>query len=126
MVRYLRHAALLLMSTQAIFAQVATGTVTGYVHDTTDAAIVGAKVNIVESETGERRETVTNERGEFNAPYLRRGLYDITVTASGFKSQSFAGVTLAVDQTVRLPITLQPGVVEQSVDVTAAAPLLDS
>jgi hypothetical protein len=31
-----------------------------------------------------------------------------------------------VDQTVRLPITPQPGVVAQSVDITAAAPLLDS
>ena len=89
-------------------------------------AIVGAKVSIVEADTGERRETVTNERGEFNAPYLRRGLYTISVAAAGFKGQTFSGVTLAVDQTVRLPITLQPGVVEQSVEVTAAAPLLDS
>jgi hypothetical protein len=125
--RYLRGAALFLIgSMQAGFAQVATGTITGYVHDTSDAAIVGAKVTMVEAETGERRETVTNERGEFNAPYLRRGQYNITVTSTGFKSQSFSGIPLAVDQTVRFPITLEPGTLEQSVEVTAAAPLLDS
>jgi Carboxypeptidase regulatory-like domain/TonB dependent receptor-like, beta-barrel len=123
---YLRYAALLAMSAQGIFAQVATGTITGYVHDSSDAAILGAKISIVESETGEHRDTVTNDRGEFNAPYLRRGLYSVTVTVPGFKTQSFSGITLAVDQAVRLPITMQPGVVEQSVEVTAAAPLLDS
>ena len=106
--------------------QVSTGTITGYVHDSTDAVIIGAKVSIVQTETGERRDTVTNERGEFNAPYLRRGAYSVTVSMAGFRSQTFTDITLAVDQTVRLPITLQPGVVEQSVEVTAAAPLLDS
>jgi hypothetical protein len=69
MVRYLRHGALLLMSTQAIFAAVATGTVTGYVHDAADAAIVGVKVNTVESETGERRETA-EKRLSFGLSFL--------------------------------------------------------
>ncbi len=45
---------------------------------------------------------------------------------SGFRGQTINGIPLAVDQTVRLPITLMPGVVEQSVEVTAAAPLVDS
>jgi len=50
---YLRYAALfLVISAPAAYAQVATGTITGYVHDATEAAIVGAKVSIVESETG--------------------------------------------------------------------------
>ena len=88
--------------------------------------IIGAKVNIVNTETNERRETLTNERGEFNAPYLRRGTYSVSVSMPGFRSQTFTDITLAVDQTVRLPAILQPGAVEQSIEVTAAAPLLDS
>ncbi len=124
--KHLRYAALCLLSMHAVLAQVSTGTITGYVHDSSDAAVVGAKVSIVETQTGERRETVTNERGDFNAPYLQRGTYSVTVSANGFKTQQFTTVQLAVDQTMRLPVTLQPGVVEQSVDVTAAAPLLDS
>lgn len=124
--KYLRYAALYLLGTHALLAQVSTGTITGYVHDASDAAVVGAKVSILETQTSERRETVTNERGDFNAPYLQRGTYSVTVSANGFKTQQFTAVQLAVDQTVRLPVTLQPGVVEQSVDVTASAPLLDS
>jgi hypothetical protein len=41
----LRYAALLAMSAPAMLGQVPTGTVTGYVHNTTDNAMVGAKVN---------------------------------------------------------------------------------
>src|SRR5205085_8374817 len=107
-------------------AQVSTGTITGYVHDSSEAAIIGAKVSIIQLATSERRETVSNERGEFNAPYLRRGDYSVTVTAPGFKSQTLTGIVLAVDQTVKLPVVLQPGVVEQSVEVTDAAPLIDT
>lgn len=109
-----------------VLAQVSTDTITGYVHDSSDAVIIGAKVSIVQLETSERRETLTNERGEFNAPYLRRGVYSVTVLAPGFKGQTLTGVQLSVDQTVKLPVTLQPGVVEQSIEVTGAAPLVDS
>ena len=48
------------------------------------------------------------------------------VTAAGFKGQTLTGIGLAVDQTVKLPVVLQPGVVEQSIEVTGAAPLVDA
>jgi hypothetical protein len=48
----------------AASAQVSTGTITGYVHDSSDAVIIGAKVNIVQLATSGHRETITNERGE--------------------------------------------------------------
>src|SRR5260370_27563715 len=105
----LRFFVLQLVALQFATAQVSTGTMTGYVHDSSDAAIVGAKVVIQQLATSERRETVTNERGEFTAPYLRRGEYSVTVTAGGFKGQTFTGIVLAVDPTVKLPVVLQPG-----------------
>jgi hypothetical protein len=120
------QAALLLAGLSAAWAQVSTGTITGYVHDASDAVIIGAKVSITQLDTSERREITTNERGEFTAPYLRRGDYSVTVSAAGFKGQTLTGITLAVDQTVKLPVVLQPGVVEQSIEVTGAAPLVDA
>src|SRR5438874_1642725 len=96
-IQVFRYAALLLAGLGAASAQVSTGTITGYVHDSTDAAIVGAKVDITQLATSEHRETITNERGEFTAPYLRRGEYSVTVTATGFKSQTLTGIVLAVD-----------------------------
>src|ERR1035438_4508661 len=120
----LRCVALLVVGLHAASAQVSTGTITGYVHDSSDAVIIGAKVNITQWPTSERRETVTNDRGEFTAPYMSRGEYSVTVTATGFKSQTLAGIVLAVDQTVKLPVVLNPGVVEQSIEVTDAARLV--
>lgn len=108
------------------FAQVSSGTITGTVRDSTEAVIAGAKVKITQTATSVSRETVTDERGQFSAPNLRPGEYSVTVTAAGFQGRTFTGIVLAVDQTVNLPATLQPGAVEQSIEITAAAPLLDS
>jgi hypothetical protein len=107
-------------------AQVSSGAITGAVRDANDAAIAGAKVKITQIATAVSRETVTDERGQFSAPNLRPGEYSVTVTATGFQSRAFTGIILAVDQTVNLPVVLQPGTVEQSIEITGAAPLLDS
>jgi hypothetical protein len=124
--KFFRYSGLLLLSLGIAAAQVSTGTITGYVHDSSDAAIIGAKIVITQTETSEQRATTSNERGEFNAPYMKRGTYSVTVNMDGFKTQTLTGITLAVDQTVRLPITLEPGVVEQSIEVTGVAPLVDN
>lgn len=110
----------------AAYAQVSSGTITGTVRDATDAVIAGAKVKVTQTATSVSRETVTDDRGQFSAPNLRPGEYAVTVTATGFQGRTFTGIILAVDQTVSLPAVLQPGAVEQSIEVTAAAPLLDS
>jgi carboxypeptidase family protein/TonB-dependent receptor-like protein len=107
-------------------AQVSSGAITGSVRDASDAAVPGAKVKITQTATSVSRETVTDERGQFSAPNLRPGEYSVTVTATGFQGRTFTGIILAVDQTVNLPASLQPGTVEQSIEITGAAPLLDS
>src|SRR5215468_811602 len=118
--------ALLVAFSGAVSAQVSSGAITGTVRDTNDAVIAGAKVKITQLATSAPRETVTDERGQFSAPNLRPGEYSVTVTATGFQGRAFTGIILAVDQTVNLPAVLQPGAVEQTIEVTAAAPLLDS
>ena len=116
---------LLVALSGAVSAQVSSGAITGTVRDTNDAVIAGAKVKITQLATSAPRETVTDERGQFSAPNLRPGEYSVTVTATGFQGRAFTGIILAVDQTVNLPAVLQAGAVEQAIDVTAAAPLLD-
>src|SRR5438128_1098576 len=75
---------------------------------------------------GERRETVSNERGDFTASYLHIGTYSVTVAATGFKSEVNSGLILQVDKVINLSITLQPGAVSESVEVTGTAPLVDA
>src|SRR5262245_60131281 len=127
MKQILRNLSLLLVSLNiSIFAQVSSGTITGSVRDSNGAVITGAKVKITQTATSVARETVTDERGEFSAPNLRPGEYSVTVTANGFQGRNFTGIVLAVDKTVNLPAVLQVGTVEQTVDVTGAAALVDS
>jgi hypothetical protein len=83
-------------------------------------------VTIVNSSTGFQRSLSSNERGDFNAPLIPIGVYDVSVELAGFQRKTLAGIELRVDQTATLSIELRPGTVTDSVEVTAASPLLDS
>src|SRR5689334_10081142 len=123
---FLRLAVLMWIAVPAIVAQVSTGTITGNVRDASGAVVLGAKVTILETRTGERRETMSNERGDFTASYLRIGTYSVTVAATGFKSEVNTGLVLQVDKVITLSFSLQPGAVTESVEVAATAPLVDA
>jgi Carboxypeptidase regulatory-like domain len=123
---FVRYFFLALLVVELAMAQVSTGTITGTVRDSTGAVMQGAKVTVVQQATSESRDSVTNERGEFNVPNLHIGQYSVTVTRDGFKTDVHNGIVLEVDKVLNLPIVLQPGVVTESVEVTGGAPLVDT
>ncbi len=59
-------------------------------------------------------------------PFLQPGDYAVTIGAGGFKSKTLTGIPLRVDQTINLKITLEVGASTESVEITGAAPLVDS
>src|SRR5258708_24023316 len=61
------------------------GTVSGLITDPSSAPVAGAKVTVIETRTGTKLETVSNSAGEYTAPFLAPGDYDIDVQAPGFK-----------------------------------------
>jgi len=107
-------------------SQVATGNIRGTVTDVSEAVISGAKVTLVNVNTGLPRSATTNESGDFNAPSMPLGDYQITVEVPGFQRKVLIGINLQVDQTATIRIVLEPGAVTQSVEVSSAAPLLES
>jgi hypothetical protein len=107
-------------------AQTTTGTIIGVVEDPSGAALMNASVTLTHVNTGSSRETKTNDTGHFNAPVIPPGQYSITVSSPGFASKTLTGVTLLVDQTVNLRISMEVGAVGMSVEVQAAEPLVDS
>jgi len=109
-----------------LFAQTSTGTITGQVQDNSGAALANADVRLTLIANATSRETKTNDSGTFSAPVIPPGEYAITVTAPGFADKTLTGITLRVDQTLNLTISMQPGTVGQSIEVEAAAPLVDS
>jgi hypothetical protein len=110
----------------AAFAQVATGNIRGTVADTTDAVIPNVKVTLTNTGTGAQRVVTTNDSGDFNAPFMPLGDYQIAAEIAGFQKKVMSGINLQVDQTATIRIVLEPGAVTQSVEVTSAAPLLES
>jgi hypothetical protein len=109
-----------------LHAQTSTGTIVGQVLDISGAALPNAEVTLTLVANGTTRATRTNGSGAFSAPVIPPGEYAITVSASGFASKTLTGITLLVDQTLNLTISMQPGTVGQSIEVVGAAPLVDS
>src|SRR5258705_12261564 len=107
-------------------AQVATGNLRGTVSDSTGGVLPNCSVTITHTSTGLIRKVSTNEQGDFNAPSLPVGEYKIAVGARGFQTKVLSGLVLQVDQTAIVPIVLEAGAVTQPIEVTAAAPVLDS
>ena len=105
-------------------AQVSTGTMNIEVQDPTGAVIPGASLTLTRTATGDIRQGTTNDRGAFRASFLPIGDYTAAAEARGFKRKTITGLQLRVDQDLNLTVTLDPGDVIETVEVTAATPLL--
>jgi len=119
--------ALLIISTGKLFGQAgATGTILGTVSDSTGAVLPNVKVTVTNTETGAAYRTLTSSAGDYNAPSLNPGSYSVTAEAPGFEKAKTSGFTLQVDQKVRIDISMKPGAVTVTEEVTASAVTLDT
>ncbi len=119
-------AGLLAVIPQGAFAQQVTAALTGKVSDASGAAIPNARVIATDVDRGSQFPTVTNDDGIFNLPRVPIGTYNLRVEASGFQPAQQNNIILDLNQTVRADFPLQVGNVSSSVDVTSAAPLLQT
>ena len=116
----------LLVTCALATAQVTSGTIVGVTTDSSGAVIPGAGITVVHQGTQDTRKTKTNERGEFNVPFVRTGDYSITAEMQGFRSRTQTGIKIQVDQTVRVEFVLEVGNLSEQVEVTTAAALIDT
>jgi len=125
-----RHVARVLVGHAFLFAAVAfgqtLGEITGQVTDSTGAAVPGAAVTLINIATNATRSTVSTDAGVYTFPSVPPGFYNIKTEHTGFKTAASNNVEVQVQQTVRLDVTLQVGQVSESVEVSAAADLLQS
>jgi hypothetical protein len=108
------------------FGQRITGTILGTVTDPTGAIIPGVTITVTHLETNLRQNTVTNESGYYEIPYLPLGEYVVVAELSGFKKAEVRGVVLRVESQGRVDIKLEVGEVSEKVEVEALAPLLNT
>ena len=104
------------------FAQEAT--LSGTVMDSTSSVLPGVTITAVHQATGNRFVAVTDGRGSFRLP-VRIGEYVVTAELQGFTTVTRGGVQLLVGQNAVLNLQMAPSTLQETVTVTAQAPLLD-
>jgi outer membrane receptor for ferrienterochelin and colicin len=119
-------AVLLLPSVVLAQSQATTGVIEGVVSDASGAALPGVTVTLRNVETNYTQTLVTDSGGRFRGVLLPLGRYDVSASLSGFATRVLRGYQLAVGQTLTADITLTTAAVEESIVVTAEAPLIET
>jgi carboxypeptidase family protein/TonB-dependent receptor-like protein len=118
--------ALLLAMAGGAAAQEFRATIKGQVVDSSQGALPGATVTVRNQETGEVATATSNNEGNYTVPFLRPGLYSVTIEMSGFQKYTRTDMTLQVSQTAEINAKLGLEGVTESVTVSAESPLLES
>jgi outer membrane receptor protein involved in Fe transport len=116
----------LVLTASSLFAQSTTGSFQGTITDSSSAALPGVTVTIINPGTNLVRTTVTNQSGNYDAPLLPPGQYNVSAELTGFRKVEKTGLVLQVNQNARVDFTLELSAIEESVQVTAQAPLVDT
>ena len=96
---------------------------TGTVADSTGGILPGVTVTALLEATGNTFVALTDERGTYRVP-VRVGAYRITAELQGFTTIVRQGIQLLVGQTLVVNLELSPSTIQETITVTAEAPLL--
>src|SRR5258708_5490164 len=106
------------------FAQY-TATVVGTVSDDTGASVPNATVTVRNQNTGEERATATDATGSYVVPSLAVGTYRVEVKSPGMQTIVASNLVLDVGTTVRQDFSLKVATAAETVEITAAAPVIN-
>ncbi len=101
----------LLLVTALLFSAAANGqenqgAIAGNVVDPTGAVVVGAKLTAKGQSTGTVYQAVSSSAGSFRFPNMNIGTYDVTISATGFKTTTLTGILVQVATTSAVEIKL--------------------
>ncbi len=99
-------------------AQTFRGSIVGIVTDSTGAVVPGATVKVRNVATGLERTTQTTAQGNYTLSELPLGKYFVTVTQPGFETSATSNVEVDVATERRVDVTLKPGQVSNTVEVS--------
>ena len=116
---------LLLLTATNAWAQ-ATAQINGSVADNSGAILPGVTVVAIQTDTGVRREAVTNDTGAYALLNLPIGPYRLEASLAGFRSYVQTGIVLQVASNPVIKVTLQLGEVAETLTVQGQAPLVET
>ena len=114
------------ISTVGVALAQTTAGVHGTITDPTNSVVPNAKVTITNIGTQFSQTATTGADGIYSFTLLPVGTYTLRADASGFKALEQTGITLSVNQVLGLNLTLTLGPLSDKVEVTGAAPLVNT
>jgi len=118
--------AALLVAPPTALAQRTTGDIRGVVTDESGAVLPGVTVTLRGSAVQGTPTAVTNESGVYRFPNLAPGTYEITAELASFATKTQTGIAVALGATQEVPVQLNVSTQQETVTVTAEAPVVDS
>jgi len=109
-----------------VFAQTATGIITGTISDPGGAVVANAPLQLKNSETGTLYEAASSTTGNYTFGQLPVGTYELTVTVPGFKTYVRQNLGVQTAQTIRVDLALEVGTAQESVTVSSEASMLST
>src|SRR3989441_6565160 len=117
--------ALFLLASSALGQRGTNGSVEGTITDPQGAAVPGAALTLLNSDTGLKLEATSDENGLFHFSVVPVGSYRLIAEHSGFAKYA-ANVTVDVGAAINLPVQLTIGIQTASVTVTSEAPVIEA
>jgi hypothetical protein len=96
-------------------------TIVGTVTDPSGAIVPNVTITITNVKTGAIRTLTTNDVGQYVAPGLPIGTYDLKAEASGFKLEESKGIVLNVNDRIRVDFQMKMGTKAETVSVESNA-----
>src|SRR6266853_2369243 len=124
--RFLAVAIFVLVTAGTAFSQSDRGTIAGTVLDSSGAVVQGANITATGANTGAIYRTTSTDTGAYLMPDMQVGIYNITITAAGFKISEQKGLVVQINTTSSLDITLQPGAITDTLTVLADIPTIQT
>jgi len=119
-------AVLMMTAVTGAMAQSNYGAVRGIVTDVQGASLANAKVTLTSLGTKIARTTTTNGAGEYSFSAVDPGAYSVLISLEGFKQSENKSVTVDSGNTIPLDMRLEIGSTTQSIEVTAAEPIVNN
>ncbi|MEZ5399342.1 MAG: carboxypeptidase regulatory-like domain-containing protein [Bryobacteraceae bacterium] len=116
----------ILVGAIALHSQSSTGSLTGLVTDPSQARLASASMRLINEGTGVALSTTSSSAGEYTFPLLASGSYRLEVELAGFQRSTRSGIVMELGRVVRLDVALTLGAVSETVEVSGAAPLIES
>jgi hypothetical protein len=117
----------LVLGLQAVaYAQTGAASITGLVTDTSGAVAPGVTVVATNQATNVQYTAVSNQAGNYDILSVPVGTYVVKATLSGFKTTTLRPMALEAKQIARVDLRMEVGALEDTVEVTAQSPVLQT